>query len=237
MDKNPQALISHLKALKTVRLGLRFEALVAYWLMISPNYELLSKNIQIIEDKLTHGEIDFIIKDLNAQKIIHLEVAVKFYLGTPPYEDTYRWFGTNTKDQLGKKLDHLKNHQTQLSKKYKSHFQYKIDEQHCLIKGRLFYPMGESKPPNGVTTNHLRGIWYYSKNTTGKDNLIPITKLDWLAELNHSDIIERLKASKNLLIHQSQCFIETKKNHESDHKFKEKKRRVFCLPEGFTFPK
>jgi len=66
---------------------------------------------------------------------------VKFYLGSTPYEDSYRWFGTNTKDQLGKKIDHLKNHQTQLSKKYpeklKKYFPKEINRQHCIIKGNM----------------------------------------------------------------------------------------------------
>ena len=232
LDKSPQALINHLKALKTVRLGLRFEALVAYWLMISPNYKLLSKNIQIIENGITLGEVDFIIEDLNSKKIIHLEVAVKFYLGTSPYENPYRWFGTNTKDQLGRKLDHLKHHQTQLGKKYNNHFQYEINEQHCLIKGRLFYPLGGGKPPNGVATNHLRGSWCYSNRMNNKDNLIPVSKLDWLAELSHSDIVDMNDFEKKSA-HQAQCFVKIQNNEQE---LKEE-IRIFCLPDDFTFPK
>ena len=239
LDKNPQALINHLNALKTTRLGLRFEAFITYWLMISPNYKLLSKNIQIIEEGLTLGEIDFIIEEVNSQKIIHLEVAVKFYLGTPPYKDAYRWFGTNTKDQLGKKLDHLKQQQTQLSKKHKDHFQYEINERHCLIKGRLFYPIGTNRPPDGLTVNHLRGTWAYFKNYRNSDDLIPINKIDWLAKLSHTDIIKRQKSPEKYLTHRAQCFVKIKNSHNDDHSHlgePQEDTRVFYLPEDFTFP-
>jgi len=235
LDKNPQALINHLNTLKTTRLGLRFEALITYWLRISPNYKLLSKNIQIIENGLTLGEIDFIIEESSTQKIIHLEVAVKFYLGTPPYENTYQWFGTNTKDQLGKKLDHLKQHQTQLSKKYTHHFQYEINQRHCLLKGRLFYPLENNKPPDGVTQNHLRGLWMYSRKHRDSNYLIPINKLDWLAELNHTDIIKRLKKPEKYLTDRAQCFVRAENNHAHPPKLQES-TRIFYLPNDFTFP-
>ena len=232
LDSNPHALIEHLDQLKSKRLGMRFEGLVAYWLLISPNYQLISKNIQLIEDGITYGEIDFIIKDLNSQKNIHLEVAVKFYLGSPPYEDSYRWFGTNTKDQLGKKLDHLKNHQTQLSKIYKHKLTEEIDEQHCLIKGRLFYPSGVLSCPKGVTSNHLRGSWVYTQDVD-TDSLLAIGKEHWLAELEHTDICPLQNNPEVLLTDRAQCFVDVQKNSSGEY---QEVNRVFCLPTGFDFP-
>ena len=44
LDKHPEPLISALSQLKTRRLGERFECLIAFWLTISPNFELLIKN-------------------------------------------------------------------------------------------------------------------------------------------------------------------------------------------------
>jgi hypothetical protein len=40
----------------------------------------LYENIQVIEDKKTIGEIDFIIEDKNTKQVIHMELAYKFYL-------------------------------------------------------------------------------------------------------------------------------------------------------------
>lgn len=232
LDSNPHTLIKHLDQLKSKRLGMRFEGLVAYWLLISPNYQLISKNIQLIENGITYGEIDFIIKDLNSQKNIHLEVAMKFYLGSPPYKNPYRWFGTNTEDQLGKKLDHLKNHQTQLSKIYKHKLTEEIDEQHCLIKGRLFYPSEVLSCPKGVTSNHLRGSWVYTQDVD-IDSLLTIGKEDWLAELEHADICRLKNNPKVLLTDRAQCFVDTQKNNSGKY---QELNRVFCLPSDFDFP-
>ena len=71
LDKDPSPLIEHFEKLKSGRLGLRFEHFIAYWLIISPNYELLTQNLQIIEPIVsphkkgshTHGELDFIIRN------------------------------------------------------------------------------------------------------------------------------------------------------------------------------
>jgi hypothetical protein len=238
LDDDPQALIDHLNNLKSTRLGSVFEGLVAYWLMISPNYQLLSQNIQIIEDGVTFGEIDFIIRDLNTHKNIHLEVAVKFYLGSPPYEDPYRWFGTNTKDQLGKKTQHLISHQTQLSNKYPSHFDCEIDQRQCFIKGRLFYPAGVTSSPKGmnISNNHLRGSWCFENDYKRKTNIISIEKNHWLAEYNHQDITEYRNVnsgfSKMSKLDRAQCFVLV----EGKNKTYYEAQRVFYLPEKFSFP-
>jgi hypothetical protein len=42
----------------------------------------LYENIQVIEDKKTIGEIDFLLKK-NTKQVIHMELAYKFYLFDP----------------------------------------------------------------------------------------------------------------------------------------------------------
>ena len=236
LDKEPEALIAHLEQLKNMRLGSVFEGLVEYWLFISPNYTMLNNNIQIIEDNHTFGEIDFIIQNIHTQKIIHLEVAVKFYLGSPPYTDAYRWFGTNTRDQLGKKIDHLKTHQTQLSNKHPAHFNISIDEQHCFIKGRLFYPEGiECSPTNAhVAKHHLRGKWSYTDRYQTTQSLIHISKSHWLAELNKEDIqYLKNKDQKELEnIDRVECYVNVNNTAQSQSE----KQRIFYLPTDFCFP-
>jgi len=244
LDLQPEPLIAHLSNLKNRRLGSIFEGLVSFWLFISPNYRELQQNIQIIEDKHTYGEIDFIIEELSTGEVIHLEVAVKFYLGCEPYEDAYRWVGTNTKDQLGKKIDHLKLHQTQLSKKYpeqlKNYFEQTIDRRHCFIKGRLFYPESSDISPQissqdlELTDNHLRGRWCYADERDKSNNVIKINKSHWLAELNSNDIndINFASAESIVAIDRAECYVETKKS--DDDSFEQ--QRVFYLPKAFTFP-
>ena len=239
LDINPTPLDEYLNRFKTARLGLRFESFVAFWLNISPNYELLTKNLQIIEElekgSHTHGEIDFIIKDLNTNRIIHLEVAVKFYLGTAPFDNPFRWFGINTRDQFGKKVTHLKQHQTQLSCKFSKYLKekgYVIDEQQCLLKGRLFYPIGKDEPPSGAAKNHLRGRWVQSPHEFKNESLYPLDKKDWLSVLSKEDLI-KLDCQSNLLnSEKTQCYVRS-----ISHKLGDKElERVFYLPKKFRFP-
>lgn len=241
LDKNPQPLILHLESIKSKRLGLRFEALVSFWLMfISPNFKLLAQNIQLHETHggetktRTLGEMDFIIEEKSSGKVIHLEVAVKFYLGIQPFSDAYCWFGTNLNDQLGKKLDHLKQHQTQLSDKYPAQVPYTIDEKHCLIKGRLFYPMHHDKSAEGTASNHLRGRWLYYGDKSPYEALVPIMKNDWLSELSTDDLKTRDIQDSFSEDKRSKCYVALRRSATTGLKELE---RVFCLPPNFTFPK
>lgn len=235
LDKNPAPLLAHLESIKSRRLGLRFEGYLSFWLLaISPNYTLLAQNIQLNEFvnrlKRTIGEVDFIIKERQSGKIIHLEVAVKFYLGTAPYSDPYRWFGTNLNDQLGKKLDHLKQHQTQLLINHPEKINYSIDERHCIIKGRLFYPENQKASPEGIADNHLRGryLLQQQQKTSTQTELILLDKMEWLAEFSHEDISERKTQSHFSISNRAHCYALTSNNIEM--------YRIFYLPDNFKFP-
>ena len=250
LDKNPHTLLDHLKRIKSKRLGLYFEGLVSFWLSsISPNYRLLAQNIQLFKcqqkGKHTLGELDFIIQQRSTQKVIHLEVAVKFYLGTEPLTDTYRWFGTNTNDQLGRKLDQLKQNQTQLSKTYPGLLDFYIDEKQCLLKGRLFYPAEGLTPlpiqqqhlPEGVNTKHLRGRWMYSSPQDMLQNLIMLNKDKWLAELGQDEIAQylqqHLQPPQSFNLDRPTCYSVVESDTNKKHRELE---RIFILPKGFMFP-
>lgn len=247
LDEDPQALLNHLKQLKSKRLGLRFEAFISFWLaFISPNFKLLLQNIQLYEiasdaSILTIGEVDFIIQELLSGKTIHLEVAVKFYLGTAPLEDNYRWFGTNTHDQLGKKADHLKQHQTQLLLNNKGKVPYVIDERQCLLKGRLFYPLSstlsldtQAIKPQGIANNHLYGRYmFYDQASMLKDKFIVLDKIDWLSVLTNEDIVEKNLINKIEPVERAYCYARLEQNKIGASKEVE---RLFCLPASFVFP-
>ncbi len=244
LDQQPEPLLDHLANLKNKKLGSVFEGLVSFWLNISPNYQEKRQNIQIIEDNHTYGEIDFIIEEISTGKIIHLEVAVKFYLGCEPYADTYRWFGTTTFDQLGKKIDHLKAHQTQLTKKHpeqlKKYFAGTIDQRHCYVKGRLFYPENSDTSPQisshglKLADSHLRGRWSYVRDHNLTNTMIKINKSHWLAELSYEDTKEFDFASAESIaaINRAECYVET----EGDADDLSEAQRIFYLPKTFAFP-
>ena len=153
LDINPEPLAKYLALLKTKALGHRFEALVAFWLELSPNYDLIDRNIQIQGEGRTLGELDFIVRDLRSDAVIHLEVTVKFYMGLKDLTDPMNWYGSNLKDSFGKKLEHLEQHQSQLSLLYPERINYKIEQRCCLVKGRLFYPENTSIDESKYTTS------------------------------------------------------------------------------------
>lgn len=266
LDQDPEPLHRYLEKLKSRRLGIRFEALVAFWLdRISPDYTLLAHNIPLRET-VTHqtgrlkgrtytntlGELDFLIQDRRSQSVIHLEVSVKFYLGTYPLNDPDRWFGTNIRDRLGDKLEHLMQRQTLYSIRFSEHLNalgYQVDERHCLLKGRLFYPHESSlinlqtdlTSPQGIAPGHLTGRWRYMKPESSQNQWVKLEKKEWFTELTNRDIrdkeiIEECKALKSPACYA--CVTEDKRDSIQDtgfHQWRETER-LFCLPPGFRFP-
>ncbi len=98
---------------QNLRLGHLVEKIVAEAIRISSNYDLLYENVQVIEDKETVGEIDFIIREHASGQVIHLELAYKFYLFDPSVSDNQIecWIGPNRRDTLAGKLDKLQKKQ------------------------------------------------------------------------------------------------------------------------------
>ena len=96
-----------------IRLGHLAEKIVSELIKASSNYKLLYENIQIIENKNTLGELDFIIENIDTKQVIHLELAYKFYLFDPNIssEPINNWIGPNRNDSLKQKLDKLKRKQ------------------------------------------------------------------------------------------------------------------------------
>jgi len=96
-----------------VRLGHLAEKIVSGLIVASSNFDMVDENIQIIEEKRTVGELDFIVKNIDNQQIIHLELAYKFYLLDPSLsaEPINIWIGPNRNDSLKEKLNKLKRKQ------------------------------------------------------------------------------------------------------------------------------
>ncbi|WP_086932470.1 DUF1853 family protein [Agarilytica rhodophyticola] len=103
------------------RLGLYAEALLAFYFQHANTraapYRLLARNIQINRDKTTLGECDFFIEN-TAGEIIHIELAVKYYLQINcGHQLWHHWLGPNTKDRLDIKLNRMMDHQLALPHK------------------------------------------------------------------------------------------------------------------------
>jgi len=108
-----------------LRLGHLAEKVVSQLIQHSTNYHLLHENIQLIQNKNTLGELDFILEETNAEtsiatgpatrtnQLIHLELAYKFYLYDPTISthQVNNWIGPNRNDSLQEKLHKLNTRQ------------------------------------------------------------------------------------------------------------------------------
>ncbi|MEL6656862.1 MAG: DUF1853 family protein [Bacteroidota bacterium] len=130
-----------------LRLGHLAEKVVSLLIKSSTNYEVLYENIQLIENKKTIGEIDFILSNQDTKQLIHLELAYKFYLYDPHIsaETIKNWIGPNRNDSLQEKLDKVNNKQFPLlyhnaAQSQLDQLEHKdISQQLCLLAS-LFVP-------------------------------------------------------------------------------------------------
>lgn len=228
LDNDPTPLLQAIASAKSQRLGHYFEALAAYWFTISPNYELLLCNHQLRSEKRTLGELDFLLRENASEKVIHLEVSVKFYLGTGDLNDMANWHGPGLKDRLDRKFQHLCSHQTQLARKYPQLMPHQVDEAACLMKGRLFYPAYAEPQADFTADGHLFGRWYELPDLPERaGNYVCLGKDRWLAEVWANEQTAQqitLPDSVNEAVLYSQFHPELPYNEES---------RFFLLPKGF----
>ena len=128
-------------------LGKRMEIFFDHLLSHSGQFEVIAKNLQIYRKKVTLGELDFLVKDLQDNSIYHIELVYKFYLYDPLNEDEEKWIGPNRKDSLIQKISRLKHHQLPLlhaeeTREILKSFDLKFQdiEQQVCFKATLFLP-------------------------------------------------------------------------------------------------
>jgi hypothetical protein len=104
-------------------LGKRAEYFFRFCVEQSNNYDLVLSNEQVFKGKITIGELDYIIKNKRTNTTTHIELVYKFYIYNPEItsdktsqilQELNRYQGPNGKDNLVRKLEHLKNQQLPL---------------------------------------------------------------------------------------------------------------------------
>ena len=222
LDEDPEPLRNALSHLKPYIIGKRFECFVRFWLEISPSFELLDRNVVLQGETQTLGEADFFIRELSSDKIIHLEVSVKFYLGIDDLSAMHHWHGTNLRDRLDIKFNRLATHQTQLSKKYPELMPYPVDESWCLFKGRMFYPHDRQVTQGFFAEGCLQGTWITDQPIAKLRRYLPLDKQQWLSEIHEYQGALELPT---LNLEHSRCMAEIWEGEETS--------RTFFLPEDF----
>lgn len=140
-------------------LGKRAEYFFRFCVEQSSNYELLAANEQIFRGKETLGELDYILKDLRRNKILHVELVYKFYIYeyvrtfSSPFldqaenQELSHYLGPNRRDYFIKKFDYLVSRQLPLLHKPETQQRLKelgisvdnIEQQVCFL-AHVFIP-------------------------------------------------------------------------------------------------
>lgn len=162
LDRDPAPLRDFLGGTPGGRLGLYYERLWQYLLTEDPDTELIAHNLPVRDGGRTVGEFDCLYWCRRRETHVHLELAVKFYLGVPGSDI---WLGPGQRDRLDQKLERLISHQSRLAMQPAG--QRVLREtgiENCVsvvdIKGYLFAPGGGLSPPPYHNPHNPLREWY-----------------------------------------------------------------------------
>ena len=194
-------------------LGKRAESYFSLALLQSEKFQVIAQNIQIQREKITLGEIDFLIEDTIKKRQIHVELVYKFYVYEPSFENEMeRWIGPNRKDTLLQKVEKLKQKQLPLlyqpeTEPYLSELNLhseKLQQEVC-FKANLFIPKNYlNKEFENINKECISGIWLHFEDFTetdyGNSQFLAPKKQDWCIDpkygenwVSYSDIKEKVK--------------------------------------------
>ena len=149
----------HPTNLNRLILGKYAEELMLFYFQNSNHFSVIDANLQLIDGKITVGEIDFLLEDKQNLEQIHLELAIKFFLRVT-VDDNVEWIGPSTKDNLSKKQSKLMNRQLKIPKQYPhllpDHLQLIQFKPQLLLKGAAFIEFKEYT----VSDNPLNNAWW-----------------------------------------------------------------------------
>ncbi|QOR38781.1 DUF1853 family protein [Billgrantia diversa] len=202
LEATPQALERRVGDTVDGRMGHYHERLWQYLLDTAPDTRLLANNLRIHQGKRTLGELDLLYRRLDDPTPVHLEVAIKFYLGLTEgpgaVSDQARWIGPGGADSLATKREHLDRHQLRLTERAETRMTIRQHTQprdigpapeatirpQLAIPGVLFYPWRSPLPsPHEAAPEHLRGHWLYWRDWRRlRDGLVRQTRAAWLVK-------------------------------------------------------
>jgi uncharacterized protein len=171
LDRDPSALLTHVSRRPTHRLGVYFEQLWHFFLHSDPAVELVAHNLAVHDQGRTLGEFDCIYYCTDRACHVHLELAVKYFLGVPRAGDTttaantHEWLGPDQRDRLKTKLDQLLQRQIALGEAPAA--KQKLQDmgignmaREIALKGYLFQPLEEAPPsPPGFNQACTMSKW------------------------------------------------------------------------------
>ncbi|WP_189613418.1 DUF1853 family protein [Saccharospirillum salsuginis] len=190
-ERIPAERLDTLIALRHGRLGAYFEALATALLEHSPDFTLLARNRVIHGDGRTLGELDLLLRDHRANRILHLELALKFYLKLEPEETDpepdHLWIGPGQRDFLAIKHDRMLDHQLRLPDLARRHNAWpadlpRPDRSEAWVTGRLFHRERAAFKTPIVAADASIGHWLTLSEFNAREfDGHWISKADWLS--------------------------------------------------------
>ena len=97
---------------KKLRLGHQMEHVFTQLLVRNNAYDLVLHNKAVKEENRTIGEIDFILKHRETERLLHVELTYKFYIVDPSIsEPIHRLIGPNRRDMFFTKMEKIRDKQ------------------------------------------------------------------------------------------------------------------------------
>lgn len=158
------------------RLGFIYQDLWHRLFEQSEQFDICESELQLIQDKTTLGELDFILNNHVSDEFEHWEIAIKFYL----LKDGL-WYGPNAIDRLDKKFTHMLERQLQHGQKpfFKQLYpQYQQLKPRLMMQGRLYTnPFHDEVAPtecNGfpIQGSQVAGFWCYHHQVHNLDETL-----------------------------------------------------------------
>ena len=200
IESNQEIGEKHLEILtgrRNAALGRYFEALVQMIITLSSEVESCHHNVAIHDGTRTCGELDTLYKI--SGRWVHLELAVKFYIGVGDRSDPHQWYGPAARETLAKKLKRLTEHQlilprTKAGVSALDRLNIAGVHSEALVMGRLFHPIlnwqeNDLIRPAEISQNHSKGWWCTATETEVFTEVSDVKwrvldKPDWLSPDN-----------------------------------------------------
>ncbi|MFD1096006.1 DUF1853 family protein [Salegentibacter chungangensis] len=173
-------------------LGKRVERFFEVGLQQQEDLEIITANLQISREKITLGEIDFLVRDKKEERVSHIELVYKFYVYDPTFpEELARWIGPNRRDSLLQKTEKLKQKQLPLLYKPETKEALKAMDldtsdirQEVCFKANLFVPKHLAGLEFPLINNQcIAGYWIsfsdFSEENYGDFEYFTPVKKDW----------------------------------------------------------
>ena len=163
---------------KQLRLGHKMEYAFEQLLEHTPNWQTIAKNLVVRDKRISIGELDFLLNNMETKEILHVELAYKFYIINPEIsEPIHRLMGPNKRDMFYTKLDKLKEKQFPLL--YSELLTKKLEnlavrcsssKQEVCLKAQLFVPYKtENITIRPLNKNCIAGSWIRFEDFNSKE--------------------------------------------------------------------